>query len=164
MGLLSANRSGSAPVVVAAAKTATVPTAKTTPTHAGEAATMPTAETAVVPAREASTAPAAEVARVPRAETATAPAAEAPPVPCVGPMGCGPAPMHSGKSDPGMAKMSDRRTRSDSREAAIHVTTVPPFGADRREGQDRRTDKEREGGRAENDEGWCHCNDDFGRR
>src|SRR5215469_16805481 len=127
------------PVPVPAAKTATVSTAKTTSVQASEAATMP------------------------GAEAATVPAAEAPPVPCVGPMGarCVPA---SAVSGPGMAEMSDRRTRSDGREAASHVTAMPPFGADRREGQDGRADKKREGGRAEDDKGRCHGNDDLGRR
>jgi hypothetical protein len=50
-----------------------------------------------------------------------------------------------------MAEMSDRRTRSYGREAASYVTAMPPFGADRREGQDGRTDKKREGGWAEDD-------------
>src|SRR5215471_4768954 len=151
------------PVPVPAAKTATVSTPKTTSVQAGKAATMPTSEAAAVPASETPTAPAAEVAPVPGAETATVPAAEAPPVPCVGPMGM-PAPMHSGKSSPSMAEMSDRRTRSDGREAASHVTAMPPFGPDRREGQDGRTDKKRERGWAEDDEGRCQCNDDLGRR
>jgi hypothetical protein len=63
-----------------------------------------------------------------------------------------------------MAKMSDRGTRSDRREAASHVITMPPFGPDRRERQHGRTDKESEGGRAEDDERRRERNDDFGRR
>jgi len=153
-------------MAVPATKTAPVPTAKTTSVQAGEAATMPTAEPDAVPASETAAAPAARVAPVPGAETATVTAAEVPSVPCVAPVGvrCMPAPRRSSKSSPGMAEMSDRRTRSDGREGATDVTTMPPFGPDRREGQDGRTDKEREGGSAEDDEGWCYGNDDFGWR
>ena len=144
-------------------KTATVPTAKTTSVQAGEAATMPTAEAAAVTASETAAAPAAKVAPVPGAETATVAATETPSVPCAGPVraGCVPAPAESG---PGMAEMSDRRTCSDAREGASHVTPMPPLGPDCREGQNRRTDKKHEGGRAENDEGRCYSDDDFGRR
>ena len=133
----------STPVAVPAAKTPTVSTAKTTSAQASEAATMPTAEADAVPGGETPTAP---------AETAIVPAAEAPSVRCVAPVGgvrCMPASRRSSKSSPAMAEMSDRRTRSDAREGTAHVTAMPPFGPDRRERQDGRTDKRREGGRAE---------------
>ena len=145
-------------MAVPAAKTTAVPTAKTTAAQTGEAATMPTPEAGTVPASKAAAAPAAE--------TATVPAAEAPSAPRVAPVGvrCVPAPSRSTKSSPGMVEMSDRRTRSDAGEAASHVTTMPPFGPDRREGQGGRTDKKREGGWAGDDERRCHCNDDLGRR
>src|SRR5262249_33613761 len=95
---------------------------------------------------------------------AAVPAAETPPVPCVGPLGarCVPAPRASAKSRPSMAKMSDRGTRSDRSEAASDVTTMPPFGPDRRE--DGRTGKESEGGWAKDDERRREHNDNFGRR
>ena len=150
-------------MAVPAAKPATVSTAKTTSVQAGEATAMPTAEAGAVPAGETAAAPTAEVAPVPGAETATVAAAEAPSAPGAGPAraGCVPAPAKSG---PGMAEMSDRRTCSDAREGASHVTPMPPLGPDCREGQNRRTDKKHEGGRAENDEGRCYSDDDFGRR
>jgi len=72
--------------------------------------------------------------------------------------------MCSGKSSPGVAEMSDRRTRPGRREAAIHEATMPPFASDRREGQEGRTDKKREGGRAEDDERRRDRHDNFGRR
>ena len=130
-----------------AAKPATVSTAKTTSVQAGEATAMPTAEAGTVPA----------------SETAAAPAAEAPSVPGAGPARAGSVPAPA-KSGPGMAEMSDCRTCSDAREGASHVTAMPPLGPDCREGQNRRTDKKHEGGRAENDEGRCYSDDDFGRR
>ena len=116
-----------------------------------------------VPASETAAAPAARVAPVPGAETATVTAAEAPSLPCVAPVGvrCMPAPR---RSSPGMAELSDCRTRSKAREGTTRETAMPPFGPDRREGQDGRTDKESEGGRAEDDEGRCYSDDDFGRR
>ena len=143
-----------------------VPTAKTTSAQASEAATMPAAEADAVPPSKTAAAPPAKVAAVPGAETATVPAAEAPSVPCGAPLGvrCTPAASRSGKSRPGMAEMGDRRTRSDRRERTAHVTAMPPFGSDRREGEEGRTDKKREGGWAEDDEGRCHRHDDFGRR
>ena len=143
-----------------------VPTAKTTSAQASEAATMPAAEADAVPPSKTAAAPPAKVAAVPGPETATVPAAEAPSVPCGAPVGvrCTPAARRSGKSRPGMAEMSDRRTCSDAREGASHVTPMPPLGPDCREGQNRRTDKKRERGWAEDDEGRCHRHDDFGRR
>src|ERR1700730_2145313 len=100
--------------------------------------------------------PAAEAAAMPAAETTTVPAARATTVPGAGPVGarCRPAvdaPGHRGKSGPGVAEMSNRRAHSDACEPASHVTAIPPPGPDGGESQDGRTDKEREGGRREDD-------------
>jgi hypothetical protein len=138
---------------------------ETTTVPAGEVAAMPAGEAAIVPTAETTTVPVSEAAAVPVAEMATVPPAEAATMPSGGPGGARPAvetPRHSTKSGPGMAEMSDRRTRSDGCEAASHVTTIPPLGADGREGQDGRTEKERERGWAEDDERRRHRDDDFG--
>src|SRR5215469_2075329 len=68
---------------------------------------------------------------------------------------------HAGKPGSPPAEMSDRRARSEGRKAAGDKAAMPPFGPDRGEGQDRRTDEERKGGRRENDERRCRCDDDF---
>ena len=89
--------------------------------------------------------PTAEAGAVPASETAAAPTAKVAPVPGAGPARAGSVPA-PGKPGPGMAEMSDRRTCSDARERASHVTPMPPLGPDCREGQDGRTDKKHEGG------------------
>jgi hypothetical protein len=115
-----------------------VPTAKAT----APSGLMPAAETTAVP-------PAAETASMPAAETTTVPAARATTVPAAGPVGarCRPtldAARHPGKSGPGVAEMTDRCPHSDACEPASHVTAIPRPGPDGGEGQDGRTDKERE--------------------
>src|SRR5271169_5895884 len=121
-------------------------------------------------------APAAEAAPahpgfVPAAVAATAPATVAVPssmpTSAPGPVGrtrwpAVKADELAGKTAP--AEMRYRRRRSHSREAAGDIPAMPPGGSDRREGQNRRTDKEREGRRREDDEGRCHCNSDGRRR
>src|SRR3984893_937091 len=61
-------------------------------------------------------------------------------------------------------EMRYRHRPAEGRDATGDISAMPPGGSDCREGQDRRTDKEREGGRREDDEGRRHCNSDGRRR
>jgi hypothetical protein len=60
--------------------------------------------------------------------------------------------------------MRYRRGRPDGGKPASDEPTMPPARPDGREGQDGRPDEKREGGRREDYEWWCSCNNDWRRR
>jgi hypothetical protein len=62
------------------------------------------------------------------------------------------------------AEMSYRRAGPHGCDATGDVAATPPARSDICEGQDRRTDKEREGRRCEDHERWRRRNDDNRRR
>ena len=122
------------------------------------------APTAAVPTSESTAMPAGKTTTMPATETASTRG-----LPVPSPVGSPrrssvEATRRSGKPGSVATEMSDRCTRPDDREAARQIAAMPPARPDRREGQDRRTDEKRKGGRCENDERRRRCDDDFGRR
>jgi hypothetical protein len=116
----------------------------------------------------ASAVPAAEAAAVPASETG--PPASLVPVPAPGwSPGEPPGPptvepdRRPDEPRPATAERTDGCSRPQCR-ASGYVATTPPTGSDGREGQDGRTDKQREGGRREDDERRRRRNNDGRRR
>jgi hypothetical protein len=129
------------------------PTAVAAPAHP-RLVPAPTVPAAAVPA-----------AAVPAAKAPAVPSSM--PAPTPGPAGWARGPAVKAGGSPGKTPTTElryRRRPSESRHAAGDIAAMPPGGSDCCEGQDRRTDKEREGGRREDDDRRRHCNSDGRRR